>query len=147
MLDRLIDDVRVAAGLAARQTFYVGAVAVSLFVTTGFLCAAAFVFVLERFGLIQACLTGAAVFFIVTLISAGSYLALKGGSRKRVVPDTASAAPSFVPNPMMLAAGLQIVRAVGFKRLVPVIAIAGLALGVLAARSQTAEADDESGDQ
>jgi hypothetical protein len=49
----------------------------ALLVTTGFLCAAAFVFVLNKYGPVQACLTGAAIFFVVTLIAAGSYMVRK----------------------------------------------------------------------
>ena len=143
MFQRLIDDLKMATGLAARQTFFVGCVAFSLFVTTAFLCAAAFVFVLERYGLVQACLTGAAIFFIVTMISAGSYFALKSSLKKRIVSDVKAVAPSFMPDPVMLASGLQVVRALGFKRLVPVLAIAGLALGLFAARGQKDDENDE----
>ena len=143
MFQRLIDDVRLATGLAARQTFFVVAVAVSLFITTSFLCAAAFVFVFQHYGLVQACLTGAAIFFVVTLISAGSYAALKQHLNSRVVEDTKSAAQSFAPDPMMLTAGLQIARAIGFKRLLPVLAIGGLAWGIMARTQSNAPADVE----
>ena len=34
----------------------------------------------------------------------------------------------------MLAMGIQLARAVGFKRIVPILAIGGVALGLLAAR-------------
>lgn len=142
MFYRLIDDFKMFASLAARRTFFIAAVAISLFVTTAFLCAAAFVFVLERYGLVQACLTGAAIFFVVTLISAGSYFVLKSSLKKKIVADVKSAAPSFTPDPMMLMAGLQVARAIGFKRILPVLAIAGLALGVLVARNQSSSAED-----
>ncbi len=77
MLQRFIDDLRDSTGTALRLTSLVAAAAVALFVTTAFLCAAAFVFVLEKYGPVQACLTGAAIFFVVTLLAAGSYMMRK----------------------------------------------------------------------
>ncbi len=77
MLQRFIDDIRDSTGTALRLTSLVAAAAVALFVTTAFLCAAAFVFVLEKYGPVQACLAGAAIFFVVTLLAAGSYMMRK----------------------------------------------------------------------
>lgn len=149
MIQRFIDDVRVATGTAARQTFFIGAVAISLFITTLFLCAAAFVVMLQKFGLVEACLTGAAIFFILTLITAGTYIVTKRSAAKRVVKETKSATQSFIPDPMMLATGLQVARAIGFKRILPILAIGGLALGILAARQASGgtNASDEAQDQ
>jgi hypothetical protein len=38
-------------------------------------------------------------------------------------------------DPMLVAAGIQVIRAVGIKRLIPILAVAGLALGFLASRN------------
>ena len=70
MFQRMIDDFKDSTGTALRLTSLAAAVAVALFITTSFLCAAAFVFVLQRYGLVEACLTGAGIFFVVTLIAA-----------------------------------------------------------------------------
>ncbi len=70
MFQRLIDDLKESTGTTVRMTSLAVAAAVGLFITISFLCAAAFVFVLQHYGLVQACLTGAAIFFIVTLIAA-----------------------------------------------------------------------------
>ena len=43
MLQRMIDDVRDAAGTALRQTSLAAMAAIALFITTAFLCAAAFI--------------------------------------------------------------------------------------------------------
>ena len=66
MFERMIDDFKDSTGTALRLTSLAAAVAVALFITTSFLCAAAFVFVLQKYGLIEACLTGAGIFFVVT---------------------------------------------------------------------------------
>jgi hypothetical protein len=42
-------------------------------------------------------------------------------------------------DPMLLAAGLQVVRAIGVKRLIPILAVGGLALGFLMSRGAANE--------
>src|SRR3954464_9862241 len=74
MLQRIIDDFKEQTGSALRQSSLAAVAALALFITTSFLCAAAFVAVLEKYGPTQACLAGAAVFFIVTMIAASSYM-------------------------------------------------------------------------
>ncbi|MFL6837989.1 MAG: hypothetical protein ACJ8FZ_11880, partial [Bradyrhizobium sp.] len=63
MFQRLIDDFKDSTGTALRLTSLAAAAAVALVVTIGFLSAAAFVFVLQNYGPVQACLAGAAIFF------------------------------------------------------------------------------------
>jgi hypothetical protein len=77
MFQRMIDDFKESTGTTLRLTSLALAAAVALFITTCFLCAAAFMFVLEQYGPIYACLSGAAVFFVVTAIAAGSYMVRK----------------------------------------------------------------------
>ena len=134
MFQRFIDDFKDSTGTAMRLSFLVAAAALALFITTSFLCAAAFVLVLQQYGLIQACLAGAAIFFVVTLIAGGSYMVRKRQIRARAIAAAKSAAQSPAIDPMMLAAGIQIARAVGLKKLIPILAIGGLALGFLASR-------------
>lgn len=73
MFQKLMDDFRESTGSALRLTSLAIAVAVCLFITTAFLCAAAFVFVLQKYGLLQACFAGAGVFFVATVLAAISY--------------------------------------------------------------------------
>ncbi|KAG1563672.1 hypothetical protein G6F47_013917 [Rhizopus delemar] len=56
-----------------------------------------------------------------------------------------AAAPAFA-DPALIATGLQIVRAIGVKRLIPSLAGGGLALGLMASRgaaSGDSEPDEE----
>jgi hypothetical protein len=102
------------------------------------LCAAAFISVLQKYGPVQACLAGAGVFFLLTLTAAVSYWAYKRELRREAhtaAERAAKAAPSMLADPMLLATGLQIVRAVGVKRLLPILAIGGVALGIMASRA------------
>lgn len=136
MLQRLIEDFKVSTATTVRLAMLAIAAAIALFITTSFLCAAAFVFVLQRHGLVAACLTGALVFFLVTLISAGSYIARKRQIEARVSETTRSAArtASAFADPMVLATGLQLVRTIGLKRLIPILAVGGLAFGLIASQ-------------
>ena len=141
MFQRLIDDFKDSTGTALRLTSLAAAVAVALLVTTSFLCAAAFVFVLEKYGPVQACLTGAGIFFVVTLIAAGCYVARKNQVKARAEQAAKSVAQTMLVDPMVLAAGLQVIRAIGIKRLIPILAVGGLALGFLASRSAASAPD------
>ncbi|QPF84193.1 hypothetical protein IC762_32010 [Bradyrhizobium genosp. L] len=134
MLQRLISDVKESAGSALQLTSLVGAAAVALFITLAFLCAAAFVFVLQHYGPVEACLAGAALFFVVTLIAAGVYATRKREMRRRAERAAKATAAAAFADPVMIATGLQIIRAIGVKRLIPILAIGGLALGLMASR-------------
>ena len=60
MFGRMIDDFKECTGTALRLTSLAAAAAFALLVTTSFLCAALFVFVLQKYGPVEACLAGAA---------------------------------------------------------------------------------------
>jgi len=148
MFAHLIDDFKESTGSALRLTSLAVAAALALFVTTAFLCAAVFVAVLDKYGLVQACLAGAAVFFVVTLLAATSYMVRKRQIERRLEARAAATAKSAVhsalADPMLMAAGLQVIRAVGVKKLIPILAVGGLALGFLASRNAaTGEAPAE----
>ncbi len=131
MLQNMIDDVKNALSAAAQTSGVVAASVFTAFVTLCFLCAAAFVFVLDRYGLIMACLCGAGVFFVVTLFLLVWLDALKRrAARPKEVAK--SAMQTAIADPMVIAAGLQLVRVVGIKRMIPLVALGGLALGLLA---------------
>ena len=134
MIQRIIDDFKETTGAALRLTSLAAAAAVALFITLSFLCAAAFVVVLDTYGLVQACLAGAAVFFVVTLIAAGIYIASKRQAEARAKAAAKSAMHTALADPMVIAAGLQVIRTIGVKRLIPLLAVGGLALGFLASR-------------
>ena len=134
MFQRLIDDFKDSTGTALRLTSLAAAVAAALFVTTSFLCAAAFVFMLEKYGPVEACLTGAAIFFVITMIAAICYAVRKKQGRVRAEQVVKSTAHTMLADPMLVAAGIQLVRAIGIKKLVPILAVGGVALGFMMSR-------------
>jgi hypothetical protein len=143
MFQRIIDSISASTGATVRLTSLAAGAAFALFVTTCFLCAAAFISVLEKYGPVQACLAGAGIFFLLTLTAAGTYWGYKREVRKRaeIAAERAakSAAQSMLADPMLLATGLQIARAIGVKRLLPILAIGGVALGIMASRAGASE--------
>jgi predicted transporter len=147
MFMRMIDDIKESTGVAVRMTSLAAAIALAFVVTIAFLCAAAFVYVLQNYGPIEACLTGAGIFFVIALIGIGVYTARKRQARqeaKETAKETAkSALHTALADPVMMATALQIVRAIGIKKLVPILAVGGLALGLLASRPSSHEAPAE----
>ena len=142
MFQRIIDGISASTGTTMRLTSLAAATALALFITTCFLCAAAFISVLEKYGPIQACFAGAGIFFLLTLTAAGSYWGYKREvqTRARIAAERAAkAAPSMLTDPMLVATGLQIVRAIGVKRMLPILAIGGVALGIMASRAGAAD--------
>jgi len=145
MFQRIIDDFKDSTGTALRLRSLAVMAAFALLITTAFLCAAAFVAVLQRCGLIEACLTGAGIFMIVTLIAAGSYMLRQRQIRARAeeaareaAESAKSAAQNMLADPMLVAAGLQVIRAIGIKKLIPLLAVGGLALGFVMGRNDAA---------
>ncbi len=139
MFQRMVEDFKDSTGTALRLTSLAAAVVLALFITTSFLCAAAFVFVLQKYGLIEACLTGAGVYFIAAMIAGGCYVARKNRVKARATETRKSAMQTALADPMLMAAGIQLIRAIGIKKLIPILAVGGLALGVLAGRKSSAD--------
>jgi hypothetical protein len=145
MFQRLIDDFKESTGTALRLTSLAAAAGMALLVTAAFLCAAAFVFVLERYGPVQACLTGAAIFFVVALIAAGWYTVRKKQieARAKQAAKAKSTAQAVLSDPVLVATGIQVIRAIGVRKLIPILAIGGLALGFLASRANASSGESE----
>lgn len=143
MLTRMIDDIKDLAGVAIRMTSLAAAIALAFLVTIAFLSAAAFVYVLQNYGPIEACLTGAGIFFLFALIGILVYAVRKRQARQEVKETAKSALHTALADPVMVATALQVVRAIGIKKLVPILAVGGLALGLLASRPSSNEAPAE----
>jgi hypothetical protein len=143
MLTRMIDDIKDSTGVAIRMTSLAAAIALAFLVTIAFLCAAAFVYVLQNYGPIEACLTGAGIFFLIALLGIMIYTARKRQARQEAKETAKSALHTALADPVMMATALQVIRAIGIKKLVPILAVGGLALGLLANRPSSNEAPAE----
>lgn len=143
MLTRMIDDIKESTGVAIRMTSLAATIALAFLVTIAFLAAAAFVYVLQNYGPIEACLTGAGIFFLIALVGMVVYTVRKRQARQEVKETAKSALHTALADPVMVATALQVVRAIGVKKLVPILAVGGLALGLLASRPSSNEAPAE----
>lgn len=143
MLRRIIDDIKESTGVAIRMTSLAAAIALAFLVTIAFLAAAAFVYILQNYGPIQACLTGAGIFLAIALIGIVVYSVRKQQAQREAEETAKSAFQTALADPIMLATALQVVRAIGIKKLIPILAVGGLALGFLASRSSSNEAPAE----
>ena len=71
------------------------------------------------------------------MIAAICYMVRKNQVKVRAEQTAKSAAHAMLADPMLVAAGIQVVRAIGIKKLIPILAVGGLALGFLASRGQS----------
>ena len=122
MFERIFDRWKKDASGALLLGVIAAASIVTATVAVSFLCAAAFVVALDRYGLVDACLAGAGVFLVATMALLGTYAIYVARRRRNAQARAALEPPALSPlaDPRLILAGLQIVQAIGFKRLLPI---------------------------
>jgi hypothetical protein len=143
MFQRMIDNFRDSVASTMRLTSLVAIAALALLIAAAFLYTAGFIFILQQYGPIEACLAGAGFFLVITLIVAGIYVIRKNRTKARVAAAAKAAAQSPLADPMLAALAIQVIRAVGVKKVIPLLAVGGLALGLLAGRSSARTSQDD----
>jgi hypothetical protein len=128
MFERLSDRWRKEAVSAVRLAAIAAAGVAAAGVALAFLSAAAFVAIRERYGLVDACLAGAAAFLAATVVLLVVYAGVGASSRQeaRAMAEPSSS-PSPLADPRLVLVGLQVAQAIGFKRLLPILAVGGAA--------------------
>lgn len=142
MFQRVVEDIKDSTRTALQLSSLAVVIAIASFIAVAFLCAAGFIAVLKAYGPVSACLAGAAVFFIVAMIGVATYAIRKSRAAKRAAERherQRPAAYAALADPTVMAMGLQVARTVGMKRLIPLLAIGGIALGLLASRHSVAD--------
>jgi hypothetical protein len=143
MFQKVIDDLKAGLRAALQATALVSVAAIAALAAFGFLCAAGFVLILDRYGPIAACLAGAGLFLVIAAVLFVCYVALSRQSKERAKTAQRSAQAALM-DPSTIVAGVQIVRAIGLKRLAILLGVGGIALGLLA-RSASQPKRDEQG--
>lgn len=147
MLQRYIDDLKHSTGASLRMTSLVAIAGFAGFIALGFACAAIFIAVLQAYGAITACLAIAGIFLVIAGIVAQIYVSKQKRARERAAAAARAAARAAASapliDPMMVATGIQIARAVGLKKLVPLLALVGVAVGYMANRSSSSDDDED----
>jgi hypothetical protein len=148
MLQRLIDDLKNSTGVSLRMMSLVVVAGLAGFIALSFICAAIFIVIMQRYGVIGACLAIAAIFIVIALIFASIYTTKKKRAREHAAAvaraSAKAAANSPLIDPIMMATGIQIARAVGLKKLIPLLALAGVVVGYIANRNSAPFDVDES---
>ena len=135
MFDRLFDRWRNEAKFRLRPIFVALACVLSAALALCFLFAAVFVIAVERHGAVDACLGSAALFLVVTAILAVIRAAFDARRRRRAVERAAEATPlSPLADPRTILISLQIIQAIGLKRLAPLLAVGGAAFVIALAQ-------------
>lgn len=147
MLKGIIDDLKNSTGNSLRMTSLMALAGFAGFVALCFLSAAAFIAVMQRYGVIKACLTIAGIFVLIAAIFAQVYATKQKRARERAAAAARAAARAAANapliDPMMVATGIQIARTLGLKKVIPLLALVGVALGYMANRNSAASDDDE----
>jgi L-asparagine transporter-like permease len=103
---------------------------VSVVVMLSFVIAALFIALQQAFGAIMACMVCAVLFGLIAVAIA---IAMDRMQKRFELQRAAMQRPAAaMGNPMTVAAGIELARAVGAKRLLPLLALAGLAAVVAA---------------
>jgi MFS family permease len=155
VFDRLIDDFKVRLDLTLRS-LVAGAV-VAFAGTAAFICGLVvlFLWVLQVHGLIYAWASVAAVFGVITLVALVPLVAASRRRRaiaRRVEERVAKAEaerierknrePEWWQDPATLLTGVQIIRTIGLRRLLPLLAVGAVAAGFLISRQSETDAPD-----
>jgi hypothetical protein len=98
--------------------------------TLGFFIFAAFIALTERYGPLTAALALGGLFLLITIVASICCLS----SQRRTIADAklalAARSSTLWLDPRLLGAGLQVGRAIGWRRLVPLAAVGVLAAGL-----------------
>jgi len=132
IFDSIIGDARRAASAEMRLIAIAGAASLAAAATLSLLCAAAFVFVMDRYNAVYACLTVAGICLIVTLALLAIYAATHRQAERASIAAHATRR-SLLADPFVIATGVQVVQAMGIKRAAALLAVAGAAM-VLASK-------------
>jgi hypothetical protein len=135
---------RAKTGLSSSVLVWAIVAAIAGATTFGLLVLAAFVWLADRYSPLTAALVLAGFFLIITLIALVACRLAQGRNvqQARVALAARSNAPWLDPKYLMV--GMQVVRAVGWRRIVPLVAVAMLAAGL--AREWAGKPDDDAGD-
>lgn len=148
MLQKYIDDLKTSTGEGLRMSSLLMLAGLTGLIAIGFGCAAIFIAILQSYGAIAACLAIAGIFLVIAGIIAQIYASKQKRARERAAAAAAraaarAAASAPLIDPMMVATGIQVARAVGLKKLVPLLALVGVAVGYMANRGAASDEDQD----
>ena len=143
MFQRIIDDFKESTGTALRLASLAGIAVLALLITASFLCAAGFRLRAAELRPGPGLPDRSCGFLCRDADRSQLLHGAESRVKARAAEAARSAAHSPLADPMLIATGLQLVRAIGLKKLIPLLALGGLALGMLASRNTPSDDDPE----
>jgi len=132
LLQMLSANLQAGARRALRSASLNLVMVASLIAMIAFVAAALFVAVREAFGAVAACIACAALFGLIAVIASVCLDRMQQSLKTHRVAAPKSATVSAMSDPVVVAAGIELARAAGFRRLLPLLALAGVAAAVAA---------------
>ena len=130
MLAGPLADFKARVNVALRTAAWAAVAAFAGAVAVLFFCVALFAWLAQQYGSITSGLVLGGIFLLLALITGVICMAVRR-KRTRTQARQAAAGSNWWQDPALLLAGLQIVRMIGVRRIVPIAIIGGIAAGIL----------------
>lgn len=113
--------IRAHTGITVGFVVWMIVVALAVFAAFAFLCVAGYNWLWGHFGSVYAALIMAGILVVIAILGAAIAAMLRRRARARAILERAARAhaPSWLLDPKLLASALQIVRAMGWERIIP----------------------------
>jgi hypothetical protein len=146
-LHHLALSARARTGFSTHIVVWAAIAAVSSATMFVFLCVAAFVWLADRYGAVTAGLVMAGSFFVIALIAVVSVGISRRRNMERAKLELAARSNASWLDPRLLGVGVQVGRAIGWRKLASLAAVAILAAGLskewFARDEKPSQAEDE----
>jgi len=121
---------KVKTGLSSGVALWAIIAAVAGVVTFGFILLTAFIWLAERYSPLTAALILTGFFLLVTIIALIACLMARGSTVRRARVQLAARSNTPWLDPRYFSVGLQAARAIGWRRIVPLVAVGVIAAGL-----------------
>lgn len=155
MFSALVDSVQMKVDSTLKSVVWTLVMALALF--AALICGAAilFLWLSQNYGVMEAWTALAGGFFLIAMLAVTAKAVSKSRSRRREILSNAATRhsvpgagllndpSSLLKDPAMIITGLQIIRFIGVRRLVPLLLVGGVAAGFLMNRNSEAVDDPD----
>jgi len=121
---------KVKTGLSSGVALWAIIAAVCGVVTVGFILLAAFIWLAERYNPLTSALILGGLFLLLTIIALIACLLVHGRTVSRARLELAARRNTPWLDPQYFGVGLQVARAIGWRRIVPLVAVGVIAAGL-----------------
>lgn len=147
MFGEIVDDLKLKLDLTLRSIVF-GAVAAAA-LSAAAVCGAVvlFLWVSQTYGVMEAWAALGSAFLAVSLLTLIAMTVSRGNSRRRIrnqrtlAESEPGGIPKMLQDPAMILTGLQLLRIIGIRRILPLLLVGGVAAGFLLNRGDDKEPD------